>query len=227
MVNFGSDSGATDHQEGMAPPFSMDQSPANSSGNMVAREANYRAPYGKQFHTGSSSADSLTPQSLGLWLLHIIDAQEGVLGKLRLGGSITSIPDLDTLYSVSTAYLCRMDEKPRQRFQEDNTHCPCLTTNINGQHISRDFSPVHQSVGLGIKAPLFASVRRIPKPALLMAQSLNSAPDYLCIASGYLAVQDSLTHRRIQNQHYAMECCGSRHRNGITTRRLIAKYVHW
>lgn len=65
---------------------------------MVDREANYRAPYGKQFHTGSSPADSLTPQSLGLWLLHIIDAQEGVLGKLRLGVSITSIPDLDTLH---------------------------------------------------------------------------------------------------------------------------------
>lgn len=52
MFNFGSDSRATDHLEGMAPPFSMDQSPANSSVNMVDREANYRAPYGKQFHTG-------------------------------------------------------------------------------------------------------------------------------------------------------------------------------
>ncbi|KAJ0151831.1 N-acetyltransferase 9-like protein [Fusarium oxysporum f. sp. albedinis] len=80
-----------------------------------------------------SFADSLTPQSLGLWLLHIIDAQEGVLGKLRLGCSITSIPELNTPYQrrICVGWMKNLNGGFKKT---DNTHYQCLTTNVNGQH---------------------------------------------------------------------------------------------
>jgi hypothetical protein len=130
---------------------------------MVDREANYRAPYGKQFHTGSSSADSLTPQSLGLWPLHIIDTQEGVLGKLRLGGRITLIP-LDTLYQrcICVEWMKNLNGGFKTTLTA-HAWPPISTANT----ISHKLSPFHQGVTPSIKAPLFASVRGIHRPAIV------------------------------------------------------------